>query len=136
MLVDADNLDPARLRLVAAELRDAGPEVRVAVAGHPARLAAVRWPEHAVVVAASGWQRADITLAAAYQPDDGPLVLVSGDGDFALLAQRHDGPVLVVAPEAGRSARYRSTGAVVDPVHEGVQRLRDFLGAGPSGPNG
>jgi hypothetical protein len=136
VLVDADNLDPARLRLVAAELRDAGPEVRVVVAGHPDRLAAVRWPEHAVVVAASGWQRADITLAAAYQPDDGPLVVVSGDGDFALLAQRHDGPVLVVAPEAGRSARYRSTGAVVDPVHEGVQRLRDFLGAGPGWPVG
>jgi len=89
VLVDADNLDPARLRLVAAELRDAGPEVRV-----------------------------------------------SGDGDFALLAQRHDGPVLVVAPEAGRSARYRSTGVVLDPVHEGVQRLRDFLGAGPSRPVG
>jgi len=131
VLVDADNLDPARLRLVAAELHDAGPEVRVVVAGHPARLAAVRWPEHAVVVEASGWQHADVTLAAAYQPDDGPLVLVSGDGDFALLAQRHEGPVLVVAPEAGRSARYRSTGAVLDLVHEGPQRLRDFLAAEP-----
>jgi len=77
VLVDADNLDASRLRIVATVLRDealgeraraAPPEVRCTVAGRPGALAAVEWPSWAEVVAIAGWQRADLTLADAYQP--------------------------------------------------------------------
>jgi hypothetical protein len=118
-----------RLRLVAAELAGA-PEARVVVAGHPGRLADVSWPDGADVREASGWQRADSVLAAAYVADDRPLVLVSGDGDFALLAERHPGPVLVVGPSGSTSGRLRGPNAVVDPVHDGLERLRSWLTPG------
>ena len=126
MLVDADNLDAGRLRLVAAELSGVR---RLVVAGHPSRLAAVRWPDAADVRPASGWQSADSVLAAAYEPDEEPLVLVTGDGDFALLASRHPGPVLVVGPTASTSGRLRHAAGitVVDPVHDGLERLRSWL---------
>ena len=127
MLVDADNLDAGRLRLVAGVLVEAGAAARVVVAGHPARIAAVDWPAHAVVVEAAGWQTADVVLADAYVADDEPLVLVTGDGDFALLAQRHRGPVLVVGPSGSTSGRLRDGAAVVDPVHDGLERLRTWL---------
>jgi hypothetical protein len=32
----------------------------------------------------TGWQGADVVLAAAYQPGDVPLVVVSGDGPYAI----------------------------------------------------
>ncbi len=115
-----------RLRLVAAELARA-PLARVVVAGHPARLADVAWPEGADVREATGWQRADAVLASAYVADDQPLVLVSGDGDFALLAERHPGPVLVVGTAGSTSGRLRGPAAVVDPVHDGLERLRSWL---------
>jgi hypothetical protein len=125
VLVDADNLDVGRLRLVAAAL---GGVRRLVVAGHPDRLARVSWPPAADVRAASGWQRADVVLAHAYRPDHEPLVLVTGDGDFALLAARHPGPVLVVGPAGSTSGRLRDGGtAVVDPVHDGLERLRSWL---------
>jgi hypothetical protein len=102
---------------------------RLVVAGHPARLEQVAWPEGADVRAASGWQGADAVLASAYVPDAEPLVLVTGDGDFALLASRHAGPVLVVGTASSTSGRLRSGPGVVvvDPVHDGLERLRSWL---------
>ena len=126
VLVDADNLDVARLRLIAPELDGVQ---RVVVAGHPARLARVDWPARADLRPAGGWQRADAVLADAYVPDDEPLVLVTGDGDFALLATRHPGPVLVVGVSGATSGRLRHGQGVtvVDPVHDGLERLRAWL---------
>jgi hypothetical protein len=126
VLVDADNLDVGRLRLIAPELAGVG---RLVVSGHPARLASVEWPAQADLRPAGGWQGADAVLAQAYEPDDEPLVLVTGDGDFALLAQRHPGPVLVVGTSGATSSRLRHGDGVtvVDPVHDGVERLRAWL---------
>jgi hypothetical protein len=126
VLVDADNLDVGRLRLIAPELAGVA---RVVIAGHPARLSHVDWPADADVRPASGWQGADAVLAQAYVPDDEPLVLVTGDGDFALLAGRHPGPVLVVGISSATSGRLRRGAGVtvVDPVHDGLERLRAWL---------
>ncbi|MEI7780121.1 MAG: hypothetical protein WCJ42_11935, partial [Actinomycetes bacterium] len=98
VLVDADNLPVSRLRVVAAALAEL-PDVvaRIVVAGRSAAVDAVDWPEHAVIVRIAGWQEADLALADAYVADREPLLLVSGDGDFGLLAARHSGPVLVVS---------------------------------------
>ena len=133
MLVDADNLDVGRLRLVVDELAAClaeGYPVRLHVAGHPTRLASLPWPGAAELLPAHGWQRADAVLAAAYVADDEPLVLVTGDGDFALLADRHPGAVLVVGVAGATSGRLRNRAAVVDPVHDGPERLRSWLRAG------
>jgi hypothetical protein len=127
VLVDADNVPPARLLPLLALLPPGGHDVRLVVSGRDAALAAVRWPDYAEVVPATGWQRADAVLAAAYRPGTGPLVVVSGDGDFALLAARHAGPVLVVSEAA--SARLRDSATVVDPVQDGVVPLRQWLAA-------
>jgi hypothetical protein len=124
VLVDADNVDPFRTRAVLAALADVTAEV--VVAGHPRALARVEWPAEATVVAAAGWQRADLVLAEAYRPSEDPLVLVSGDGDFGLLVGRHNGPVLVVS----EAASYRLLGGrvtVVDPVLDGVEPLRQWV---------
>jgi hypothetical protein len=124
VLVDADNVDPFRTRAVLAALADVAADV--VVAGHPRALARVEWPAAATVVAAAGWQRADLVLAEAYRPSDDPLVLVSGDGDFGLLVGRHNGPVLVVS----EAASYRLLGGrvtVVDPVLDGVEPLRQWV---------
>lgn len=101
-LVDADNLDVPRLRLVAAALAGA-PSADVVVAGAPAALDAIDWPSHAQVLGATGWQGADFLLARAYRTEDQPLLLATGDGDFAQLARRHPGPVLLVSSTANRS---------------------------------
>ena len=125
ILVDADNVDPARTRALLAALD--GIESDMVVAGHPRALARVEWPEAATVVEAAGWQRADLVLAEAYVPGEDPLVLVSGDGDFGLLVGRHGGPVLVVSD----AASYRLAGGqvtVVDPALDGVEPLRQWLG--------
>jgi hypothetical protein len=127
VLVDADNLDVGRLRLVAAALARSSGTARVVVAGHPSRLARVAWPDGATVLDATGWQRADVALVEAYVADSRPLVLVSGDGDFALLAERHAGPVLVVGPAGSTSSRLRPSATVVDPVHDGLERLAAWL---------
>jgi hypothetical protein len=124
VLVDADNVDPVRTGAVLAAL--AGAETEVVVAGHPRALARTAWPEAATVVAAAGWQSADLVLAAAYRPSEDPLVLVSGDGDFGLLVGRHNGPVLVVS----EAASYRLVGGrvtVVDPAIDGVEPLRQWV---------
>jgi hypothetical protein len=124
VLVDADNVDPFRIRAVVEAL--AAEPYEMVVAGHPRALARSEWPSHATVVQAAGWQRADLVLAEAYAPSDDPLVLLSGDGDFGLLVGRHGGPVLVVS----EAASYRLAGSgvtVVDPVVQGVEPLRQWL---------
>jgi hypothetical protein len=114
---------------VAAELSGVH---RLVVAGHPSRLAGVEWPDGADVRPVAGWQGADSVLAQAYVLDDAPLVLVTGDGDFALLASRHPGPVLVVGPAGATSGRLRHGDGVaaVDPAHDGMERLRAWLRPG------
>ena len=71
---------------------------------------------------------ADVVLAGAYVADDRPLVLVTGDGDFALLAARHPGPVLVVGVAGATSGRLRDHDHGRRPVHDGMERLRSWLG--------
>lgn len=125
VLVDADNLSAARLRaLLRAVPLD---ESDVLVAGSPRALAAVDWPTSARVVQVEGWQRADMLLVEAYRGGTEPLVLVSGDGDFAGLVRGHAGPVLVVSdrPASG----LRGVGSVIDPVIDGVEALRSWFDA-------
>lgn len=125
VLVDADNISAPRLR---AFLR-AVPfdEVDMAVAGSPAALAGVTWPRGAVLHEAQGWQQADLALVAAYRPGNDPLVVVSGDGDFSMLAATHGGPVLVVSDRP--ASRLRASGTVVDPVVDGLDTLRHWFDA-------
>jgi hypothetical protein len=59
VLVDADNLDVPRLRLLSAALGVA-PSADVVVAGAPTALAALDWPPQAQILPASGWQGADL----------------------------------------------------------------------------
>jgi hypothetical protein len=125
VLIDADNLSAPRL---AAFLRALpAHEADVLVAGSPRALAAVTWPTSAEVVAIEGWQRADMLLVEAYRHSDEPLVLVSGDGDFAGLVRGHRGDVLVVSdrPASG----LRGVGTVLDPVIDGVEALRIWFDA-------
>lgn len=133
VLVDADNFDVPRLRLLVAALA-AAPSAEVVVAGAPAILDAVDWPPGAAVLPASGWQGADLMLARAYRADDRPLLLATGDGDFAQLARRHGGPVLLVA---GRSSRSRAfTGpriTTTDPAADGGAQLRSWLNQSTAG---
>lgn len=124
VLVDADNVPPARIRVVLGLLPG---DSEIVVVGSARSLARVDWPAGARVEEASGWQRADVALAGIYQSGDDPLVLVTGDGDFALLAQQHRGPVLVVSEAA--SERLRRVATVIDPVHDGMDRLRGWLTA-------
>jgi hypothetical protein len=125
VLIDADNLSASRLeaflRVLPAE------EADVIVAGSPRALGAVRWPARARLLEVEGWQRADITLVEAYRAGDEPLVLVSGDGDFAGLVRGHRGDVLVVSdrPASG----LRGVGTVLDPVLDGLDALRRWFDA-------
>jgi hypothetical protein len=131
VLVDADNLAAARLRLFVEALPEAGTDLEVVVAGSARAVGSVAWPSYAEVLAISGWQRADVALVEAYEERrdlDGPLVLVTGDGDFGLLATRHRGPVLVVS--GSPSSRLREGGAaVVDPALVGAEPVRAWLRA-------
>ena len=125
VLVDADNLTPARLRaLLRALPLD---EAELVVAGSPRALATVAWPARADVVEVEGWQRADAALARRYRRSTAPLVLASGDGDFSHLATTHAGPVLVVSDRP--ASRLRAAGTVVDPVIDGVDALRHWFDA-------
>lgn len=124
VLVDADNVPPARIRAVLDALP---PDAEIVVVGSARSLARVEWPAHAHVEEASGWQRADVALARIYEGGDDPLVLVTGDGDFALLAQQHRGPVLVVSEAA--SERLRRVATVIDPVHDGTDPLHAWVAA-------
>jgi hypothetical protein len=125
VLVDADNLSAPRLRALLRTL-PAG-DTDLVVAGSPRALAAVTWPAGATVTAVEGWQEADLVLVAAYRRGREPLVLASGDGDFAMLAGGHPGPVLVVADHP--ASRLRAAGTVVDPVIDGLGALRRWFDA-------
>lgn len=124
VLVDADNVAPPRLAPVLALLAEI-PDVRITASGRAGALRRLTWPPGATLLPHAGWQRADLALAEAYRPDAEPLVLVSGDGDFGLLASRHPGPVLVVSGAA--SGRLRDGTTVVDPAAEGVAPIRNWL---------
>ncbi len=126
VLVDADNVAPPRLAPVLALLAEIADEVHLSASGRPQALDRLSWPDGAELLPTSGWQRADLALAQAYRPSTDPLVLVSGDGDFGLLATRHPGPVLVVSGAA--SGRLRDGTTVVDPAAEGVAPITAWLG--------
>ncbi|MGH3798850.1 MAG: hypothetical protein ACRDTD_01730 [Pseudonocardiaceae bacterium] len=127
VLVDADNLDVPRLWLLVAALA-ASPSADVVVAGAPAALDAVDWPSWAQVLPARGWQSADLLLARAYRADDRPLLLATGDGDFAQLARRHPGPVLLVSQTSSRSRAFTGPRIVTtDPASDGGAQLRSWL---------
>ena len=127
VLIDADNLSPRRLRPVLTVLAELDDPVEVIVSGRQSALDGSTWPEQARLLPQQGWQRADLALAEAYRPDTDPLVLVSGDGDFGLLASRHPGPVLVVSSAA--SGRLRDGATVIDPATEGDRPIRAWLRA-------
>ncbi|WP_322750969.1 MULTISPECIES: hypothetical protein [unclassified Frankia] len=123
VLADADNLMRRWMSVTMALV--AGYPCVVTVAGAPARLARVTWPPGSTVVAAVGWQRADLVLASAYRLNDQPLLLVTGDGDFAHLASRHPGPVAVVGVFVARALR--DTATAIDLSRDGVGPLAAWL---------
>lgn len=125
VLIDADNVGPARVRPVLTAIAALDVPVSVVVSGREQALARMSWPQDAQQIVASGWQRADVALVEAYRQDDGPLILVSGDGDFALLAARHPGPVLIVS--AAPSYRLTENATVTDPALDGPDTLRAWL---------
>jgi len=130
VLVDADNVAPPRLQPVLDALGDDivrpdSDEVVIVASGSRFALGRVDWPAGTRLLEHEGWQRADVALAAAYSPSEEPLVLVSGDGDFALLAARHPGPVLVISGAA--SQRLRDVAAVLDPATDGIAPVLGWL---------
>ena len=127
VLVDVDNVTSRRLQPVLDVLADLDPAPRLTASGRPEVLQRLTWPPDAAVLPHEGWQRADVALAEAYEPDADPLILVTGDGDFGLLAARHPGPVLVVS--GSPSGRLRDVGTVVDPAAEGTAPIRGWLAA-------
>ena len=124
VLVDADNVVPRRIEPVLALVAEV-PEVRITASGRRQSLARVTWPDGTELLEHAGWQRADLALAEAYSPADEPLVLISGDGDFGLLATRHPAPVLVVSGAA--SGRLRDGTTVVDPAVDGLAPVAAWL---------
>jgi hypothetical protein len=133
VLVDADNVAPPRLQpvldLLSSLLSDdhTRADIRVTASGRRVALDRLSWPAGTNLLEHAGWQRADLALAEAYSPDRQPLILVTGDGDFALLAARHPGDVLVVSGAA--SGRLRDHALVVDPATEGTVPIRAWLAA-------
>ncbi len=135
VLVDADNVAPPRLQPVldllggilagAPSAPGAADAVRITASGRRQALNRLRWPAGTELLEHEGWQRADLALAAAYSPADVPLLLVTGDGDFALLSARHPGDVLVVSGAA--SGRLREHATVVDPATEGSAPIAAWL---------
>ena len=83
VLVDADNVTARRLQPVLTLLGAITDDVQLTASGRPQALARSAWPQGSVLLPHAGWQRADAALAEAYRPDDDPLILISGDGDFA-----------------------------------------------------
>lgn len=124
MLVDADNVAPRRVQPV-LDLLAGRSDVRITVTGRAAALRALHLPPGAESLPHAGWQRADVALAEAYEPSTDPLVLITGDGDFGLLATRHPGPVLVISGAA--SLRLRDGTTVVDPATEGTAPVSAWL---------
>jgi hypothetical protein len=125
VLIDADNLSAPRIRAFLSAMPS--DEVEVTVAGSGRALAGVPWPARATVLEVEGWQQADLALVAAHRPGPQPLVLVSGDGDFAMLAATHPGPVLVISDRP--ASRLRAAGTVVDPVVDGTDAVRHWFDA-------
>lgn len=125
VLIDADNLPVPRitglLRVIPWHESD------VLAAGSPPALAAVAWPTPVRRIAIEGWQQADIVLASAYRREIAALVLASGDGDFAHLVAAHAGPVLVVSDRP--AGALRAVAPVIDPVLDGLERLRSWFDA-------
>lgn len=124
VLVDADNVAPQRVEPVLALVAGV-PGVRITASGRAQALAGIGWPAGTELLEHTGWQRADLALADAYSPADEPLVLITGDGDFGLLAARHPGPVLVISGAA--SGRLREGTTVVDPAMEGLAPVAAWL---------
>ena len=131
VLIDADNVLPQRIRPVLELLAELATAAHVTVSGNPRALARTEWPAGAELMPHEGWQQADLALAAAYSPSADPLLLVTGDGDFGLLASRHPGEVLVVSGAA--SNRLRDGTVVVDPAAQGTARIRSWLAAYAAG---
>ena len=127
VLVDADNVVPRRVQPVLDLLARLAAPLRIVASGRDTALARLTWPPDTQLRRETGWQRADLALAAAYVPSAEPLLLVSGDGDFGLLATRHPGPVLVVSGAA--STRLRDGTTVVDPATDGVLAIEQWLAA-------
>ncbi|MEP6599137.1 MAG: hypothetical protein ABJB98_06770 [Actinomycetota bacterium] len=126
VLVDADNLAPRRLQPALSLLATVA-HLHLVASGRPQALRRVRWPLGSELIESTGWQSADLALAEAYSPSADPLMLISGDGDFALLAARHPGPVLVVS--SAPSGRLRDGTTVVDPAIDGVGPIQDWMSA-------
>lgn len=127
VLVDADNVFAPRLQPVLDLLAGLDVSPRIVASGRDSALARIAWPVGTVLHSEAGWQRADLALAAAYVPNIDPLMLVTGDGDFGLLAARHPGPVLVVSGAA--STRLRQGATVVDPAVDGVDAISRWVAA-------
>jgi hypothetical protein len=125
VLIDADNVAPRRVQPVLDLLQDR--PVLVVASGRAAALARLHLPAGTRLLPSSGWQRADVALAEAYRPSTEPMILISGDGDFGLLATRHPGPVLVISGAA--SGRLRDGTTVVDPAVEGTAPVSAWLAA-------
>lgn len=125
MLVDADNLSSTALGVVVRALPSG--EASVVVAGRGDAVGPVDWPAGARVHAVAGAQQADRVLLDAYRPGGAPLVLVTGDKDFAPVAQAHAGPVLVVADRPAKALRRAAV--VLDPDRDGLQALRAWFDA-------
>ena len=125
VLIDADNLSAPRIQaFLSAVPLD---EVEIFVAGSPRALAGVAWPPVARLHQVEGWQQADLALVDAHRTRTDPLVLVSGDGDFAMLAAKHPGPVLIISDRP--ASRLRAAGTVVDPVVDGLDAVRHWFDA-------
>jgi len=132
VLVDADNVFPGRLQPILDVLERTERGYRLTAAGHERALARLSWPQttdtHAItLIPAQGWQSADLALAEAYVPDADPLLLVTGDGDFGLMATRHAGPLLVIS--GSPSSRLRDVAPVLDPALDGTAPLVRWLAA-------
>jgi hypothetical protein len=133
VLVDADNLDVPRLRLLVAAL-EAASSADIVVAGASETLEAIDWPARAQVLPATGWQGADLLLARAYRAEDRPLLLATGDGDFAQLARRHPGPVLLVSGTSSRSRALSGPRITpTDPATDGGAALRSWIASWGAG---
>lgn len=132
VLVDADNVFPGRLQPVLDLVAVQQLNHRIVAAGAASALGRLRWPAGTEQRPATGWQSADVVLASCYEPSANPLLLVTGDGDFGLLASRHPGPVLVVS--GAPSSRLRAAAPILDPAVEGLLSLQQWLEAVGSSP--
>jgi hypothetical protein len=127
VLIDADNVIPRRIRPVLDLLTELQIPAHVTVSGSGPALERTDWPAGSELLAHTGWQQADLALAGAYSPSTDSLLLITGDGDFGLLASRHPGPVLVIS--GAPSSRLRDGTLVVDPLTEGMDGIRAWLSA-------